>query len=115
MKKSGINTLLNIFYYYYFVLAILNLVFFALDWNFLFNLTSWLIIISMLIELCCGYIRGCLGIFGYILSIGIFIVITNNIWFGISIGLSAAHIIYIFINFIFVKLLYFLDKLLKKK
>jgi len=115
MKKDGFSTLLNVFYYYYFVLAILNLIFLGLNLDFLFNITTWLIIISMIIEFICGYIRGCLGIFGYLISIGIFILITNDIWVGISIGLSVAHIIYIFINYIFIKLLYFLDKLLKKK
>ena len=115
MKKEGINTLFNIFYYYYFALAILNLIFVYFDLNTLYNITTVLILVSMGIELMLGYIRGCFGIFGYLISIVIFYFITNNIWLSISIGLSALHIIYIFINHIFFKFIHWLDRKLTKK
>lgn len=101
---------LKIFYYYYFVLAILNLIFFYFKLYNLVNITTVLMLISMLFEFINGYVRGCFGILGYIISIGLSIYFTHNIWYGISIGISIMSILNILINKIIGKFLAFMIK-----
>lgn len=99
---------LKIFYYYYFILAILNLSFFYFKLYKLVNITTVLMLISMLFEFIKGYVRGCFGVFGYVISIGLAIYFTNNIWYGISIGISIMSILNILINKIIGKFLTFM-------
>ncbi len=99
---------LKIFYYYYFILSILNLIFFYFKLYNLVNITTVLMLISIFIEFINGYVRGCFGLFGYLVSIGLSIYFTHNIWFGLSIGISIMGIINILINKIIGRILTFM-------
>lgn len=101
---------LKIFYYYYFVLSILNLCFFYFKLYSLLNITTILILIGIIIELFSGYIRGYLGFIGYAISIILSIYFTSNVWLGLSIGLSIVNILNIIINKIVSKILIFMIK-----
>ena len=101
---------LKIFYYYYFVLSILNLCFFYFELYSLLDITTVLILIGIIIELFCGYVRGYLGLIGYALSIILSIYFTSNVWLGLSVGLSIVNILNIIINKIVAKFLTFMIK-----
>lgn len=62
---------LKVFYYYYFVLAIINLILFYFKLYNILNVTTILMIVGIVIEFLCGTVRGFLGILGYIVSIGL--------------------------------------------
>lgn len=98
------------FYYYHFILAILNLVFFYFRLYNLLNITTILLFVSLIIEFFNGYIRGYIGIIAYIISIILGIYFINDIWHGISIGVSILSILNIFINGIISKIFGYLIK-----
>ena len=71
-----------------FILAILNLIFFYFKLYDLLNITTVLLLVSIIIEFFNGYIRGYFGIVSYIISVILGIYFINDIWHGISIGIS---------------------------
>lgn len=104
---------LKIFYYYYFVLALFNLIFYYFKLYNLVNITTILMIIGFFLEFINGYVRGCFGVLGYLVSIGLAIYFSNNIWYGLSIGISVMSILNILINKIIGKFLTFMNKKFK--
>ena len=98
------------FYYYHFILAILNLIFFYFKLYNLLNITTVLLLVSIIIEFFNGYIRGYFGIVSYIISVILGIYFINDIWHGISIGISFLSILSIFINGIISKIFSYLIK-----
>lgn len=104
---------LKIFYYYYFILAIINLSFFYFKLYNLVNITTVLMLISIFFEFINGYVRGCFGLVGYIISIGLSIYFMKDIWYGLSIGISIMSILNIVINRIISKFLTFMIKKFK--
>lgn len=104
---------LKIFYYYYFVLAIINLFFYYFELYNLVNITTILMLIGLLMEFVNGYVRGCFGVFGYIISIALSIYFMNNIWYGLSIGISIMSILNILINKIIGKFFAFMNRKFK--
>lgn len=104
---------LKIFYYYYFILAILNLIFFYFKLYNLVNITTVLMLISLFIEFTNGYVRGCFGVFGYVISIGLSIYFMKDIWYGLSVGISIMSILNIVINKMIGKFLTFMIRKFK--
>ena len=104
---------LKIFYYYYFILSVFNLIFFYFKLYNLVNITTILMLISLFIELIKGYVRGCFGIFGYVISIGLSIYFMKDIWYGLSIGISIMSILNILINKMIGKFLTFMIRKFK--
>lgn len=98
------------FYYYHFILAILNLIFIYFKLYDLLNITTVLLLVSIIIEFFNGYIRGYFGIVSYIISAILGIYFINDIWHGISIGISILSILSIFINGIISKIFSYLIK-----
>ncbi len=99
---------LKFFYYYYFILSIINLIFYYCKLYSLLNITTILMLVGLVIEFFSGFVRGYLGILGYIISIGLSIYFTHSIWIGISIGISIINILNILINKILAKLFNFM-------
>ena len=100
-----VHTLINIYYYFYFVTSILGLIFYFTNYTKLFEITSILIIIGIVIDYLRGYTRNIFGTVGLIISIGLGIYLINDIKTGIFLGITVCTFISSFIKVIINKLI----------
>lgn len=101
---------LKIFYYYYFILSIINLICFNFKLYTILNITTILILVGIIIEFANGFVRGFFGILGYIISVLLAIYFIKDIWLGISIGISILNILNVILSKLFGRLLMFMMK-----
>ena len=105
------HTIINIYYYFYFVTSILGLIFYFTKLTKLFEITSILIIIGIVIDYLRGYTRNIFGTLGLIISIGLGIYLINDIKIGAYLGIVVCTFISSFIKQIINKII---NKLFRK-
>ena len=105
------HTVINIYYYFYFVTSILGLIFYFTKITKLFEITSILIIIGIVIDYLRGYTRNIFGTLGLIISIGLGIYLINDIKIGAFLGIVVCTFISSFIKQIINKII---NKLFRK-
>ena len=86
-------TLVNIYFYFYFVTSILSLVFFLTNYIKLFEITSIIIIIGIVIDYIFGYTRNLFGTLGLIISSVIGVYILKDTKQGIFLGITVCTLI----------------------
>ena len=95
-------TLINIYFYFYFVTSILSLIFFLTNHIKLFEITTIIIIIGILIDYIFGYTRNLFGTLGLIISsiIGVYILkdTKQGIFLGITVCTLVSSTIKVLIN-----------------
>ena len=99
------NTIINIYFYFYLVTSTLGLIFYFTKLTKLFEITTILIIIGIIIDYLRGYTRNIFGTLGLIISIGIGIYILNNVKTGAFLGIVVCTFISSFIKVIINKIL----------
>ena len=106
--ESIAHTIINIYFYFYFVTSILALVFYFTNYTKLFEITSIIIIIGIIIDYLLGYTRNLFGTLGLLISslIGIYILkdTKQGIFLGITVCTFISSTIKIIINKILNKL-----------
>lgn len=105
------NTIINIYYYFYFVTSILGLIFYFTKLTKLFEITTILIIIGIIIDYLRGYTRNIFGTLGLLISIGLGIYIIKDIKTGTFLGITVCTFISSFIKQIINKII---NKLFRK-
>ena len=100
--ENLVNTLVNIYFYFYFVTSILALVFYFTNYIKLFEITSIIIIIGIVIDYIFGYTRNLFGTLGLIISsiIGVYILkdTKQGIFLGITVCTLVSSTIKVLIN-----------------
>lgn len=106
--ENLVNTLVNIYFYFYFVTSILSLVFYFTNYIKLFEITSIIIIIGIVIDYIFGYTRNLFGTLGLIISsiIGVYILkdTKQGIFLGITVCTLVSSTIKVLINKVLNKL-----------
>lgn len=106
--ESLAYTLVNIYFYFYFVTSLLALIFFLTNYIKLFEITSIIIIIGIVIDYIFGYTRNLFGTLGLIISsiIGVYILkdTKQGIFLGITVCTLVSSTIKVLINKILNKL-----------
>jgi DNA-directed RNA polymerase subunit RPC12/RpoP len=105
------HTIINIYYYFYLVTSILGLIFYFTKQTKLFEITTTLIIIGIVIDYLRGYTRNIFGTLGLLISIGIGIYIIKDIKTGAFLGITVCTFISSFIKQIINKII---NKLFRK-
>ena len=105
------NTIINIYYYFYFVTSTLALIFYFTHYTKLFEITTIIIIIGIVIDYLRGYTRNLFGTLGLIISIGLGIYLINDIKIGAYLGIVVCTFISSFIKQIINKII---NKLFRK-
>lgn len=105
------NTVINIYFYFYLVTSALGLIFYFIKQTKLFEITSIIIIVGIIIDYLRGYTRNLFGTLGLIISIGIGIYLLNDIKIGAYIGITVCTFISSFIKQILNKII---NKLFRK-
>ena len=105
------NTIINIYYYFYIVTSTLGLIFYFTKLAKLFEITSILIIIGIIIDYLRGYTRNIFGTLGLLISIGFGIYLLNDIKIGAFLGIVTITFISSFIKQIIYKII---NKLFRK-
>ena len=105
------HTIINIYYYFYFVTSTLGLIFYFTKLTKLFEITGVLIIIGIIIDYLRGYTRNIFGTLGLIISIGLGIYLINDIKIGAYLGIVVCTFISSFIKQIINKII---NKLFRK-
>ena len=105
------HTIINIYYYFYLVTSILGLIFYFTKLTKLFEITTILIIIGIIIDYLRGYTRNIFGTLGLIISIGLGIYLINDIKIGAYLGIVVCTFISSFIKQIINKII---NKLFRK-
>ena len=109
--ESLAYTLMNIYFYFYFVTSTLALIFYFTNYTKLFEITTILIIIGIIIDYLRGYTRNIFGTLGLIISIGLGIYLINDIKIGAFLGITVCTFISSFIKQIINKII---NKLFRK-
>lgn len=105
------HTMINIYFYFYFVTSLLSLIFYVTNNTKLFEITTILIIIGIIIDYILGYTRNLFGTLGLIVSSLIGIYLLKDIKEGIFLGITIITFISSFIKVIINKIL---NKLFRK-
>lgn len=105
------NTVINIYFYFYLVTSTLGLIFYFTKQTKLFEFTTILIIIGIIIDYLRGYTRNIFGTLGLIISIGLGIYLINDIKIGAFLGITVCTFISSFIKQIINKII---NKLFRK-
>lgn len=87
------HTIINIYYYFYFVTSILGLIFYFTKLTKLFEITTIVIIIGIILDYILGYTRNLFGTIGLIISSMIGIIILKDIKIGIYLGIVVITLI----------------------
>ena len=104
-------TILNIYYYFYFVTSLLGLIFYITKYTKAFEITSIIIIVGIIIDYIMGYTRNIFGTLGLLISIGIGIYILNDTKTGLYLGIVICTLISSTIKLIINKII---NKLFRK-
>lgn len=99
------NTLMNIYFYFYFVTASLSLIFYFTNYIKLFEITTIITIIGIVIDYLFGYTRNLFGTLGLLISSIIGIHLLNDTKQGIFLGITVCTFISSFIKVIINKIL----------
>ena len=86
-------SMINIYFYFYFVTSLLSLIFYFTNHITLFNITTIIIIIGIIIDFLIGYTRNIFGTMGLIISSVIGICVLKDIKIGIFLGITVLEII----------------------
>lgn len=98
-------------YYYFVVLSIINLIFIYFKIDIGYTIVSSLMILSIVIQMSLGVLRGMLGITGLAIITALSIYFIKEVWLGIALALSIYGIINFIINIILNKLLHLIIKI----
>lgn len=109
--ESLAYTLMNIYFYFYFVTSTLALIFYFTHYTKLFEITTILIIIGIILDYLLGYTRNLFGTLGLLISSILGVYILKDIKTGIFIGITVCTFISSFIKVIINKIL---NKLFRK-
>ena len=109
--ESLAYTLMDIYFYFYFVTSSLSLIFYFTNYIKLFEITTIITIIGIVIDYLLGYTRNIFGTLGLIISIGLGIYLINDIKTGALLGITVCTFISSFIKQIINKII---NKLFRK-
>ncbi|MBQ9319136.1 MAG: hypothetical protein IJR82_05855 [Bacilli bacterium] len=101
-------SMINIYFYFYFVTSLLSLIFYFTNHITLFNITTIIIIIGIIIDFLIGYTRNIFGTMGLIISSVIGICVLKDIKIGIFLGITVCTFISSSIKLIIGKIISFL-------
>ncbi len=103
--ESLANTIMNIYFYFYFVTTTLSLIFYFTNHIKLFEITTIIIIIGIIIDYLLGYTRNLFGTLGLLISSVLGVYILKDTKQGIFLGITVCTFISSFIKVIINKLL----------
>jgi len=103
--ESLAYTLMNIYFYFYFVTSTLALIFYFTNHIKLFEITTIITIIGIVIDYLLGYTRNLFGTLGLLISSILGVYILKNTKEGIFLGITVCTFISSFIKVIINKLL----------
>ena len=109
--ESLANNIMNIYYYFYLVASTLALIFYFTNHIKLFEITTIITLIGIVIDYLLGYTRNIFGTLGLIISIGLGIYLINDIKIGALLGITVCTFLSSFIKQILNKIL---NKLFRK-
>ena len=112
---SIFSKLLKIYFYIYLILSSIGLIAYFLGAIALFKGLITVALVFYLIELMFGYTRNIFGLFGMIVSIGIFSFLLNDIVMGIFLGASTIFILTGLLRLLFIFILVKIDQKFAKK
>ena len=103
--ESVAYTLMNIYFYFYFVTSTLSLIFYFTNYIKLFEITTIITIIGIVIDYLLGYTRNLFGTLGLLISSILGVIIIKDTKTGIFLGITVCTFISSFIKVIINKLL----------
>ena len=103
--ESLAYTLMNIYFYFYFVTSTLSLIFYFTNHIKLFEITTIITIIGIVIDYLLGYTRNLFGTLGLLISSILGVLILKDTKEGIFLGITVCTFISSFIKVIINKLL----------
>ncbi len=103
--ESLAYTLMNIYFYFYFVTSTLALIFYFTHYIKLFEITTIITIIGIVIDYLLGYTRNLFGTLGLLISSILGVYILKDTKLGIFLGITVCTFISSFIKVIINKLL----------
>ena len=103
--ESLAYTLMNIYFYFYFVTSTLALIFYFTHYTKLFEITTTITIIGIVIDYLLGYTRNLFGTLGLLISSILGVYILKDTKRGIFLGITVCTFISSFIKVIINKLL----------
>ena len=103
--ESLAYTLMNIYFYFYFVTSTLALIFYFTNHTKLFEITTTITIIGIVIDYLLGYTRNLFGTLGLLISSILGVLILKDTKAGIFLGITVCTFISSFIKVIINKLL----------
>ena len=103
--ESLAYTLMNIYFYFYFVTSTLALIFYFTHYTKLFEITTIITIIGIVIDYLLGYTRNLFGTLGLLISSVLGVYILKDTKQGIFLGITVCTFISSFIKVIINKLL----------
>ena len=103
--ESLAYTLMNIYFYFYFVTSTLALIFYFTHYTKLFEITTIITIIGIVIDYLLGYTRNLFGTLGLLISSILGVLILKDTKTGIFLGITVCTFISSFIKVIINKLL----------
>lgn len=103
--ESLAYTLMNIYFYFYFVTSTLALIFYFTHYTKLFEITTTITIIGIVIDYLLGYTRNLFGTLGLLISSVLGVYILKDTKEGIFLGITVCTFISSFIKVIINKLL----------
>ena len=103
--ESLAYTLMNIYFYFYFVTSTLSLIFYFTNHIKLFEITTTITIIGIVIDYLLGYTRNLFGTLGLLISSILGVIIIKDTKQGIFLGITVCTFISSFIKVIINKLL----------
>ena len=103
--ESIANTIFNIYYYFYFVTSTLSLIFYITNNIKLFEITTTITIIGIILDYLLGYTRNLFGTLGLLVSSLIGIHLLNDTKEGIFLGITVCTFISSTIKIIINKIL----------
>ena len=109
--ENVVYTLMDIYFYFYFVTSSLSLIFYFTNYIKLFEITTIITIIGIVIDYLLGYTRNLFGTLGLLISSILGVLILKDTKTGIFLGITVCTFISSFIKIIINKLL---NKLFRK-
>ncbi len=104
-------TIINIYFYFYFVTSLLSLIFYVTNYIKLFEITTIIIIVGIIIDYLLGYTRNLFGTLGLLISSILGVYILKDTKTGIFLGITVCTFISSFIKQIINKII---NKLFRK-
>lgn len=105
-KVEGLAyTIMNIYFYFYFVTSSLSLIFYFTNYTKLFEITTIITLIGIIIDYLLGYTRNLFGTLGLLISSILGVLIVKDTKQGIFLGITVCTFISSFIKVIINKLL----------